>query len=180
MHYHRNERDDFIRHLAEKFPRCFFERPDQRRPLKRDIIVDLDEQKVLNHETLLKTLDWYTNDFTYQYQLIAGAERVDLSGKKAGTVTPKEAVEARARVAARKREMAERHMVPTAPVVTRLIPRPTPTNAPPALAGLKSAVAVVGDLLTNDQYAPMRKVLAAAALKEVIATAEKMIGAMAE
>jgi hypothetical protein len=54
MHYHCNERDEFVRYLAESFPKCFFEELAQRRPLKRDIIDDLEERKVLS------TTNWRT------------------------------------------------------------------------------------------------------------------------
>jgi sRNA-binding protein len=88
--------NEFIRYLAEQFPKCFFEDPAQRRPLKRDIIDDLEKRKVLNSEKLLCALDWYKNHFTYRYTIIAGAERVDLDGQRAGTVTVREQQEARA------------------------------------------------------------------------------------
>ena len=96
MYYHKDEREEFIRYLADKFPKCFFDEPSHRRPLKHNILDDLDKQKVLDREKLTQALDWYQNHFVYRYGLIAGAERVDLEGGKAGTVTPLEQQEARA------------------------------------------------------------------------------------
>jgi ProQ/FINO family len=110
-----DERDEFVRCLAESFPKCFFEEPAQRRPLKRDIIDDLEERKVLSRDKLLCALGWYEGHFTYRYPVIAGAERVDLDGKKAGTVTAKEQQEVRAWVAARKHELKEQQMVTPPP-----------------------------------------------------------------
>ena len=104
MYYHRDERDAGIKFLAEKYPKCFFEEPKLRRPLKKNIIDDLDREKVLNHEALTQVIGWYQNHYAYRYGLIAGAERIDLSGKKVGTVTPTEQEEARAWIAARKRQ----------------------------------------------------------------------------
>lgn len=95
MYYHQHQRDEFVRYLAEMFPKCFFEEPDHRRPLKHNIIDDLEARKVLDRDKLLQTLDWYTGHFTYSRILIAGAERVDLDGTKAGVVTMKEQQDAR-------------------------------------------------------------------------------------
>ena len=105
MYYHRNDRDEGIKYLAEKYPRCFAEDPAQRRPLKHDVIADLEKEGVLDREALTQVLDWYQSHFVYRYGLIAGATRVDLEGAKAGSVTPKEQSEARAWVAARKKEL---------------------------------------------------------------------------
>jgi ProP effector len=129
VHYHRTERDEFIRYLAEQFPKCFFEDPAQRRPLKRDIIDDLEKRKVLNSEKLLCALDWYKNHFTYRYTIIAGAERVDLDGQRAGTVTVREQQEAYAWIAARKRELKEQRMI-TPPAVP-LGPQVRKKRSPP-------------------------------------------------
>lgn len=65
MHYHRDEREAFVRHLADRFPKCFFENPELRRPLKRNILTDLEKLKVLDHDKLDQALSWYTNHFAY-------------------------------------------------------------------------------------------------------------------
>jgi ProP effector len=90
MHYHREERDDFVRHLATQFPKCFFEQPELRRPLKRNITDDLEERKVLNRDKCLAAVNRYESSFTYCYGIIAGAERVDLDGRVVGKVTEQE------------------------------------------------------------------------------------------
>jgi sRNA-binding protein len=50
VYYHRRERDDAIGYLASKFPKCFFEDPTHRRPLKHNIILDLEKENVLDRE----------------------------------------------------------------------------------------------------------------------------------
>jgi ProP effector len=90
MYLHRTDRDAGVKYLADRFPGCFFEEPALRRPLKRDIIDDLEKENVLDREKLVQVLDWYQSHFVYRRSLIAGAERVDLAGKKTGTATPKE------------------------------------------------------------------------------------------
>ena len=87
-YYHRTDRDEGIRYLAEKYPACFAEDPGRRRPLKHNIILDLEKERVLNHEALVQILDWYQSHFVYRHGIIAGADRIDLNGRKVGTVTP--------------------------------------------------------------------------------------------
>ncbi len=85
-----------VRHLADKYPACFFEDPRQRRPLKSSIISDLEGDGATDE--LIAGADFYTRDWDYQRCLQAGAERVDLNGKKAGVVTEQEQRNARRRV----------------------------------------------------------------------------------
>jgi hypothetical protein len=179
MHYHKEDRENFIRYLAERFPRCFFEDPAQRRPLKRNIAVDLEKQNVLDQEKLSQTLDWYMSHFAYRYSLMAGADRIDLDGNKAGTVTPQEQMEARKWIAARKHEMNERqiqHVTPTTkPVV---VIKPATNGLHPSLTELQAVITIVSNILTEKQYEPMRPALAAAALQGVIDNAERLIHAL--
>jgi ProP effector len=221
MYYHRADRDEFLGYLVEKFPACFFEDPAQRRPLKHDIIIDLEKQNVLDHDKLSQTLDWYVNHFAYRYSLKAGTERVDLDGKKAGTVTPAEQREALEWIAARKRELNERQETQQAAVV-KIVARnrdltapqqwpvvkitregcqeiqqapivsPAAVNAttnghangaiapslPPGLTEMQSALAIASSILTEKQYELLRPVLAAAALREIVSRAEKLIGSL--
>jgi sRNA-binding protein len=188
MYYHKPDREEFIRYLAERFPKCFFEDPSQRRPLKHNIIIDLERENILEHEKLSQTLDWYTNHFAYRYSLMAGAERVDLDGNKAGTVTPQEQQEARAWIAARKRELIERQENQQAAVIKPAVVK-LATNghvngavaAPslhPSLTEMQSALTIVSGILTEKQYEPLRPVLATAALREIVNGAEKLIGSL--
>ena len=194
MYYHKDEREEFIRYLADKFPKSFFDEPSQRRPLKLNILDDLDRQKVLDREKLTQALDWYQNHFVYQYGLIAGAERVDLDGNRAGTVTPKEAQEARARVAARKRELKEQQTIAAKPVIpttaagkghemnghsmTKTTANGSTASLHPSLAEVQTAITIVSSILTEERYEPLRPVLAAAALREIVGKAEKLISSL--
>jgi hypothetical protein len=51
-----------------------------------------------------------------------------------------------------------------------------PPNLHPSLATLQSTLTIVSGLLTEKQYEPLRPVLAAVALKEIIRDAEQLIG----
>jgi ProP effector len=89
--------------LAARFPKCFFVDPSQRRPLKHDIIDDLEEQRCLDRARLEQAIDWYVSAYPYRYGLQKGGPRIDLNGNQAGVVTPQEAQEASAWITAQKR-----------------------------------------------------------------------------
>jgi sRNA-binding protein len=105
VYRHRDEREAGVKFLVGKFPGCFFEDPKLRRPLKKNIVDDLNKEKVLNPEAVTQVIGWYQNHYSYKYSLIAGAPRIDLNGTKVGTVTLQEQAEALAQIAARKRQM---------------------------------------------------------------------------
>lgn len=44
MHLHQDEREDYVKYLVDKFPKCFFEDPERRLPLKKNIVADLERQ----------------------------------------------------------------------------------------------------------------------------------------
>jgi sRNA-binding protein len=186
VYYHKNDRDDFISHLAEKFPKCFFEDPAQRLPLKHDILSDLEQLNVLDRNKLEQTLDWYCNHYAYNYALVAGAARVNLDGGKAGTVTAAEQQTALTYIKTRKAEITERQeavrpvVQPT--VIKQLHARtavadvtPMP-SLHPTLAAMQAAIAIANNILTEKQYEPLRPILATATLKEITRHAEALIG----
>jgi sRNA-binding protein len=195
MHYHQADREEFIKYLSEKFPKCFFEDPAQRRPLKHNILVDLEKQNILNPEMLSQAVDWYPSHFAFRRSLLAGAERVDLDGNKVGTVTLQEQHEARAWITARQRESAERREIKHLEVehqraATAAVEKPvnghvangvvaSPTLHP-SLEQMQSALAITSNILTDKQYEQLRPVLATAALKEIITRAETLIGSLQE
>jgi hypothetical protein len=192
MYQHRIERDEAVRYLAEMFPKCFFENPDHRRPLKHDIVIDLEQKNILDWTKLLHAIDWYQSHFTYRRSLLAGAERIDLDGRKAGTVTPKEQQEARKWVAERKRELLEQRQITEQPHRTAVKDIPiepalngitvpghgpgTPLRA--SLAPLHGTLVATSGIMVDERYAALRPVLVAAALRELIAGAERVINSL--
>jgi ProP effector len=189
MYHHRADRDETIGYLAERFPKCFFEEPNLRRPLKLDILSDLEQQNVLDHDRLEQTLSWYCGHFSYHYALTAGATRIDLDGNKAGTVTAAEQQQAIAYVKQRKAEMTERQeavrpvVQPT--VIKQIHARAVAADVKPApslhptLALMQSAITITNNFLTEKQYEPLRPILATATLKEITRHAEALIGELA-
>jgi sRNA-binding protein len=99
-----------IARLCELFPKTFFNEPRLRRPLKVNIVSDIEK---LNEPSLANcnigaVVNWYTGHIGYDYCFVAGAERIDLNGKVAGKITEKEAREARARIASKHKGIDER------------------------------------------------------------------------
>jgi ProP effector len=197
MQLHRTDRDAAIRDLAVQYPGCFFEEPTLRRPLKNSIVDDLGKDNAGDRGQLERVLDWYRSDFGYQRSLIAGAEKVDLNGKKAGTVTAKEQEDAHRYVRERQKELAERRAarvnaedpVPRSTtakeqmnghenMISKTPPPPSLPSLRPSLVVLQEALVAVNGLLTDKRFESMRGVLVTAALKEVIAGAQALIGSL--
>ena len=112
--------EDCIEYLSTKYPKCFFVDPRMRRPLKKTIVADLQKDQVLNDEKIEAATSFYTNHFGYQYTLIAGAERIDLNGDKAGTVTEQEQINAAKKVKEDKEKLSRRDIGLPVAVLNRL------------------------------------------------------------
>jgi sRNA-binding protein len=97
----RQESENVIRMLAEYYPKCFFENPRLRKPLKKNIADDLkfDRDLQVAPELIDAAVDWYQSHIGYQMQeACAGAKRLGLNGEAAGAVTPSEATVAQQEV----------------------------------------------------------------------------------
>jgi sRNA-binding protein len=87
----REESEAIIRMLADRYPKCFFENSRLRRPLKRNILADLEQAGFpAAHDLIRAAVDRYEGHFGYLYALQAGTKRIDLDGKEVGTVTESE------------------------------------------------------------------------------------------
>jgi sRNA-binding protein len=90
--------------LAETFPKCFSVYEGRRRPLKigihNDILGAVDG--ALTPLELSKAMGAYCANSAYLRSSQEGAQRIDLDGNPAGTVTADEEAHAKARLAARK------------------------------------------------------------------------------
>jgi ProP effector len=94
--------------LSSRFPGTFFVQESQRRPLKlgirQDIIAALGAE--IDPKELGIALRSYTANRNYLGRLRLGAQRLDLDGNVAGTVTAEEAVHAQQRLHKPKQEPA--------------------------------------------------------------------------
>ena len=192
MHHHRDERDELVKHLATTFPAAFFESPESRLPLKRDILGDLTRTCATAPSTLEQTLNWYTSDFAYQRKILAGNSRIDLDGKPVAKITIAEQEAARRTMDMRKKQLADRRAAAAAPRSPPMnghastgAPMSKTTLPPafqihPAFQPLKEALAVAEEITVGNQYGDaMRRVLVAAALREVIGHADRLLDTMA-
>src|SRR5712691_2056039 len=112
--------------LYTTFPQAFFREPDQVQPLKKGITQDM--RAVLSHSSyvLHGAVHCYTTRPAYLRAVAEGRPRIDLSGQCAGSVSPEEQEEARARLKARKHPQRGKKPQPPAtlaaevPVVTTI------------------------------------------------------------
>ena len=96
--------DEIIALLADRWPQCFMLAEDRRLPLKVGIFHDLKAALggKVSPDHLSRALGTYCSAPDYQRRLKDGAARIALDGQRAGTVTPSEAMWARAGGAGRR------------------------------------------------------------------------------
>jgi sRNA-binding protein len=93
MYYrpNRNDSDAIVKMLIDKYPSTFFNDPKLRRPLKKNILADLQADGFPAAKEMIEAgLDWYQSHFAYLYAIQAGAKRINLHGKDVSTVTEAE------------------------------------------------------------------------------------------
>ncbi len=112
----REELEEMSRYLAQKYPAAFFAEPALKRPLKKNILADLERDNTLDSDKREAAVTFYTQDWNYENTLQAGAERVGLDGKRAGTVTEQEQLEAQKRIWTRKQELKGRDKALPGPI----------------------------------------------------------------
>ena len=100
----RERLEDLVKELAFSYPKCFSVDRRLKRPLKKNIIVDIEKDGMLDDERRFAALAFYTHDWNYEWKLEAGAKRIDLDGKEVVTVTETEEREAKERVRAAQQE----------------------------------------------------------------------------
>jgi sRNA-binding protein len=189
--FDRQELEDSISMLAERYPRCFFVNPRLRRPLKKNIVADLQKDGIaMASELISASVDWYTSHISYQYCLEAGATRVDLEGKEAGTVTELEKRAAQKKILEINERWAERNQMnpirtTSNLVTTRRIPEDqlkkidAPMSRPtmlPELTPLYEAVLAANSAMSAPMgNSDVRAAVTAAAIGVVIAEAQRIV-----
>jgi sRNA-binding protein len=104
----RDQLEGLVNYLVDKYPQAFFKNQTLKRPLKKNIVLDLEKDRVLDDDRREAAIRFYTRDWNYENALVPGAKRIDLNGQEVGTVTEQEHLEAKARVVAQRRERRER------------------------------------------------------------------------
>lgn len=111
LRFEREDIEDAIEKLAEHYPKCFFVDSHLRQPLKKNIAADLEKDGApLSPELISAAINFYQNHFDYMRAIEAGAKRLDLNGKSAGTVTELEQRDAKKKYTERKQELHERNL----------------------------------------------------------------------
>jgi ProP effector len=195
--YNRQEIESGIELLAETYPKCFQLDPANRAPLKNNIITDLIGDGVaVSRELLRASIDWYQSHFAYQFALQAGARRIDLYGKPAGTVTEQEQRAALKYIHDRKQEKRERdeeqrkrngfsvERLPSPPIekppsMPQDVPMPK-ANKPPLNTPLEPIRALLDatGAVYETQPESLRRPFVVAGLRALITETEKVIAAL--
>jgi ProQ/FINO family len=99
------------RTLAKRFPRCFCDFGQPRRPLKIGIFADIIERASdIERHDLINALADYCGGGSYHAACVEGAERVDLDGNVTGIVTKGEAAHSARKLRKLKRQQEVRHV----------------------------------------------------------------------
>jgi sRNA-binding protein len=185
----RQENEEVIRMLADRYPKCFFEEPKLRRPLKLDIISDLQKEKAfLDNELIASGVEWYQSHLAYLHSLAAGAKRLDLNGREVSTVTEPEYIAAQAKIKLAHQKLNANaagtlqalHAAGRIPddQVRKLdapMSKTAKTTIAPELTRLHEAVMAASTTLATQDDPGLRAAMAAAALKVVCQEAQCVI-----
>ena len=107
----RDDNENVVRMLCDNYPKCFFENPRHRRPLKKDIAMDVLKDGSLDvaPEMIHAAVDWYKSHVGYHIvSSTPRTKRIGLDGKDAGTITEPEAIAAQQEVTPQKQGGADR------------------------------------------------------------------------
>jgi sRNA-binding protein len=207
--YPREELVTTIQYLADKYPKAFFTQPALKRPLKRNIVDDLEKDGVLDADRRSAAFSFYTADWNYERALQVGAKRIDLNGKEVGTVTQLEQKEALDRVRIQKEARHEKNRLAgpievvrklhangkiptdqlskiTAPALERNVPMvKTKNHDAPQMNGaeltqLRALWGSIDGLLDKAEDSQLQTALAVPALKLFVAEASKLIASIEE
>jgi sRNA-binding protein len=178
----REERDHAIQALAKEYPKAFFVKPEQRKPLKHDIEKDIKADLAKDNDSPLLDYDiddaveWYTTHVGYYIACsVAGASRIDLQGRPVSKVTPSEArkaeeakKEAFAKMATRKEKLPQFVTQPAAaPKIAALPVNATLSNIE-MLAKAEKRIGIVRTMFGDSPDDPMRQEMARPALQLTI------------
>ncbi len=134
----RAARIDTLLILRQRFPNAFARLNDyRRRPLKIGVHLDIRAAiPDLDPIEISRALRYYVADVRYHRAVVEGAERIDLDGNPAGTVTAAEAENSKRSVAGMEAKLAQRRSrADSTPPATALAPKRL------SLSDLKTAAA---------------------------------------
>jgi sRNA-binding protein len=197
----RGQLEELIQYLATIYPKAFFAQPHLKRPLKKNILLDLERDRVLDDDRREAAVNFYTRDWNYEQALQAGAKRIDLNGKEVGTVTELEESEAKQRVLAQKRKIKEERKLqgpieiarslhtagriptdalskipaPARPPMAKAKPTPELTPNGAVLTRLRALWSNIETVLAQTEDAGLQSAVTVAALKVFVTSATQLI-----
>jgi sRNA-binding protein len=65
--------EELVAYLAATYPKAFFTQPQLKRPLKKNVIVDLERDNILDDEKREAAVSFYQREWHYEWTLIVGA-----------------------------------------------------------------------------------------------------------
>lgn len=206
--YPREELENMVQYLANKYPKAFFVQSGLKRPLKRNIVDDLEKDGTLDADRRSNVVAFYTADWNYERALQVGSKRVDLNGKEVGTVTQLEQREALDRVRIQKEARHEKNRLDgpievarklhangkistdqlskiPAPALERTVPMVKTKNHAPQVNGaeltqLRALWGSIDGLLDKAEDSQLQAALAVPALKLFVAEASKLVASIEE
>lgn len=195
----RDENENVVRMLCDNYPKCFFENPRHRRPLKKDIAIDIIKDKNFNvaPEMIHAAIDWYKSHVGYQIALsTAGVKRIDLNGKDVGTITELEASFAQQEVGRINKSITEQRNTNPVEVLGKMhatgkitddgvkkldaIPRSKTASIAPEFAQLQETFNSANAAVVGINDPAMRLAVAKATLDEVIKKAQQVKDGLAK
>jgi sRNA-binding protein len=202
----RDDCENTIRMLVSEYPKTFFEDPELRRPLKKNIEADIQKDGFgASFELIQAGVDFYRSHFGYRRNLLTGAKRIDITGKEGVSVTAAEYAMARKKLHEDKQRLAENNLMNATKTVAALhhkgripddqlkkldappLPRATPTvvvkqstSIVPELARLHDAFMAANAMLASSSNIELRNAMTSAALGVVIKEAQRVIDASKE
>ena len=198
----REENEETIRVLVDRYPKCFFAEPRLRRPLKKNITADVQQDGFpATYELIAGAVEWYQSHFGYQYSLETGARRINLNGKEVGTVTEQEHLAAEKKIKEGKAFLAERknatlqtlyaadqirddHLkkldAPTMKAKAATTEPAPPAQISPELTRLHEALLAANAALTGPGDPELQRAMATAALGVMAREARRLMDATAD
>lgn len=205
----REQLEQLIEYLAATYPKTFFTQPHLKRPLKKNILLDLEKDRVLDDGKREAAVSFYQRDWNYEAALLAGAKRIDLDGKEVGTVTEQEQMEARKRAQEQKQQRREKlkaqgpvevvrklHAdgkivtdqlskisappLARAPMAKAKTPEPVPMNGIDLTKLYKLLDSIDDVVAKTDEDATLQSMVTAAGLKVLVHEANKLITKLEE
>jgi sRNA-binding protein len=73
---------ELVEYLAATYPKAFFTRSHQKQPLKKNIVADLERDRVLDDDKRGAAISYYTRDWAYENCLLVPSASISTAKRK--------------------------------------------------------------------------------------------------